>query len=194
MTGDRSTPATGSGASASSSGQRRGLAALLARRRVALGFLLAVFVLWLANPTMMSLAIGGAIALAGEAVRIWAAGHVEKSREVTRSGPYRWTRHPLYLGSSIIGAGIAVAAANWLIAVLVFGYLGSTISSAIRVEEAHLREKFGGAYDAYAAQMAPPMQRSFSAARALANREHHAVAGLVLAFALLALKVGLSIR
>ena len=138
---------------------------MLARRRVALGFLLAVFVLWLANPTMMSLAIGGAIALAGEAVRIWAAGHVEKSREVTRSGPYRWTRHPLYLGSSIIGAGIAVAAANWLIAVLVFGYLGSTISSAIRVEEAHLREKFGGAYDAYAGHMAPPMQRSPRASR-----------------------------
>jgi protein-S-isoprenylcysteine O-methyltransferase Ste14 len=174
--------------------RRRGLAALLARRRVALGFVLAIVVLWMADPTTTSLVVGGAIAAAGELVRIWAAGHVEKSREVTRSGPYRWTRHPLYLGSSVIGAGIAVATANWIVAVLVFAYLGSTISSAIRVEEAHLREKFGDAYDAYALRQAPPMQRSFSAARAISNREHHAVAGLVLAFALLALKVGLSIR
>ena len=166
----------------------------IARLRVPLGFLFGVVALWLAQPTRETLLWGALIALFGEGVRIWAAGHLEKGREVTRSGPYRVTRHPLYLGSSIIGAGIAVAAANWLIAVLVFGYLASTISSAIRVEEAHLREKFGGAYDAYAAHMAPPMQRSFSAARALANREHHAVAGLVLAFALLALKVGLSIR
>lgn len=173
--------------------ERRGLAALLARRRVALGFILAAVVLWLAQPTAASLAVGGAIALAGEAIRIWAAGHVEKSREVTRSGPYRYTRHPLYLGSSLIGVGVAVASAHWIIAAVVLTYLGTTIVSAIRVEEAHLREKFGGAYDAYASSAAPPMRRSFSLARAMANREHHAVAGLLLAFALLAIKAGLSI-
>ena len=46
--------------------------------------------------------------MAGECLRLWAAGHLEKSKEVTRSGPYRHTRHPLYLGSSIIGIGIAL--------------------------------------------------------------------------------------
>ena len=71
------------------------LAAALTRRRVALGFALAAIVLWLAQPTIRSMIVGAAIAVVGESLRIWAAGHVEKSREVTRSGPYRLTRHPL---------------------------------------------------------------------------------------------------
>jgi protein-S-isoprenylcysteine O-methyltransferase Ste14 len=166
----------------------------IARWRVTLGFLLAAVVLWIAQPTTMTLTIGAGVALVGELIRIWAAGHVEKSREVTRSGPYRFTRHPLYLGSSIIGVGIAIASGSAIVAVIIIGYLATTITAAIRAEEAHLREKFGDAYDAYAARVAPPMIRSFSMTRALANREHHTVAGLIAAFVLLALKVGYSIR
>ncbi|HUE85993.1 MAG TPA: methyltransferase [Vicinamibacterales bacterium] len=171
-----------------------GLGAALARRRVRLGFLSAAVVLWLAEPTSRSVTWGAIVAAIGELIRIWAAGHVEKSREVTRSGPYRFTRHPLYLGSSIIGIGIAVASASWLAAALVFGYLAAAITAAIRAEEAYLREKFGGDYDAYAARTAAPMIRSFSAARARANREHHTIAGLIVALLLLAFKVGYSIR
>jgi protein-S-isoprenylcysteine O-methyltransferase Ste14 len=170
------------------------LAQRVARWRVTLGFVLAAVVLWLAAPTPTSLLWGGLVAAAGEALRIWAAGHVEKSREVTRSGPYRFTRHPLYLGSSIIGIGIAVASASALVAAIVLGYLGTTIIAAIRAEEAHLRDKFGREYDAYAARTAPPMVRSFSPTRALANREHHTIAGLVVALLFLAFKVGYSIR
>jgi protein-S-isoprenylcysteine O-methyltransferase Ste14 len=167
---------------------------LLARWRVTLGFVLAVLVFYLAKPTVVTLVAGASVALAGEAVRVWAAGHVEKSREVTRSGPYRYTRHPLYLGSSIIGIGIAIASGSVLVAVIIMTYLLTTITAAMRAEEAHLREKFGAEYDAYAARVAPPMVRSFSLARAIANREHHTVAGLLIALALLALKVGYSIR
>ena len=65
---------------------------LLARFRVALGFGLAAVVLWVATPTWPSLALGGAIALAGEALRLWAAGHLEKSKEVTSSGDRKSTR------------------------------------------------------------------------------------------------------
>jgi protein-S-isoprenylcysteine O-methyltransferase Ste14 len=171
-----------------------GLAQRIARWRVSLGFAFAALVLWLAQPTRLTFVAGAGIALVGELIRIWAAGHVEKSREVTRSGPYRFTRHPLYLGSSIIGIGVAVASGSLLVAAIVITYLATTITAAIRAEEAHLREKFGDAYDAYAARVAPPMIRSFSVARALANREHHTIAGLAIAFALLALKVGYSIR
>ena len=166
----------------------------IARRRVFLGFIFAAIVLWLAHPTRPSLLIGASVATFGELIRIWAAGHVEKSREVTRSGPYQFTRHPLYLGSSIIAAGIVIASANWMVAVIVVLYVATTMTAAIRAEEAHLREKFGDEYDAYAARVAPPMHRSFSVARALANREHHTVAGLFVALALLALKVGLWLR
>jgi protein-S-isoprenylcysteine O-methyltransferase Ste14 len=166
----------------------------LARRRVALGFLFGALVWWLARPTWEQLGGGALVALLGEALRLWAAGHLEKSREVTRSGPYRWTRHPLYLGSSLIALGIAVASGSAVVAVLIALYVGTTIPAAIFSEEAHLREKFGGEYDAYRTRQSAPMLRRFSLARARGNREHHTVAGVFLGFALLALKVALSIR
>ena len=88
-----------------------------ARYRVRLGFAGAAVALILATPTPASLALGAAVASIGEAIRIWAAGHLDKGREVTSSGPYRFTRHPLYLGSSIIGrrglTGCARFQARW---------------------------------------------------------------------------------
>ena len=161
---------------------------LLARWRVTLGFVFAAVVLWLATPAPQSLMLGALIAAAGESIRLWAAGHLEKSKEVTQSGPYRYTRHPLYLGSSLIGIGMAVAANNWIVAVVVIVYLALTLTAAMRSEEAHLREKFGDAYDAYAEKRAPKIERSFSWQRAIGNREHHTIAGLVTGLLLLAAK------
>ena len=161
---------------------------LLARWRVFLGFVFAAIVMWLATPTRNSLLFGAAIAVIGECLRLWAAGHLEKSREVTRSGPYRHTRHPLYLGSSIIGVGIAVASHHLVVAAMVVGYMLLTLTAAMRSEEAHLREKFGDAYDAYAEKRAAPMDRPFSWPRAIGNREHHTMIGLATGLALLALK------
>src|SRR5262245_39247482 len=160
----------------------------LARWRVTLGFVFGAVVLWFAQPTWQSLAAGAAVAAVGEAIRIWAAGHLEKSREVKRSGPYRWTRHPLYLGSSIIAPGIAIASRSVLVSVLIALYVMTFIPAAIAAEESHLREKFGGAYDAYAASEAVPMIRRFSLARARDNREHHTVAGVMMGLTLLGLK------
>ena len=124
----------------------------------------------------------------GEALRLWASGHLEKSKEVTRSGPYRYTRHPLYLGSSLIGIGLAVASHHLVVVALVVLYLGTTLTAAMRAEEAHLRDKFGDAYDAYAEKRAAPMDRRFSWARAVYNREHHTMIGLALGLLALALK------
>jgi protein-S-isoprenylcysteine O-methyltransferase Ste14 len=160
----------------------------LARYRVRLGFAGAVLALLLATPTPLTLAVGAAVALVGEAIRIWAAGHLDKGREVTSSGPYRFTRHPLYLGSSIIGVGFAIASGSWIVAAVVVVYLAVTIGSAIRSEEGHLTEKFGGAYPAYRDGLVVDAQRRFSVARVMANREYRAVAGLVAALALLAWK------
>src|SRR5206468_12089219 len=121
----------------------------LARRRVSLGFLFGVVVLWLAQPTAATLAAGVPIAVAGEAIRIWAAGHLNKSREVTASGPYRWFAHPLYVGSSVIGAGLAIACASLVVFAIVAIYLGVTLPVAVRNEEAFLRRNFGDQYDRY---------------------------------------------
>ena len=53
-----------------------------------------------------SLAIGMSVAACGEAMRIWAAGHLRQvARGHRRPGPYRWFAHPLYVGSSVMGVG-----------------------------------------------------------------------------------------
>ena len=150
-----------------------------ARWRVPIGFAAAILVLWLARPTRASLQVGLPIALLGQALRIWAAGHLEKSREVTTSGPYRFTRHPLYLGSTLMGAGLAIAARHWLVAVLIVAYLATTLWTAIRTEEAYLRATFGDAYDRYAGGSQPTASRHFAVERALRNKEYRAPLGLL---------------
>jgi protein-S-isoprenylcysteine O-methyltransferase Ste14 len=169
--------------------QGSGAARFLARWRVFLGFVFAGVALYLATPTRTSLLIGALVSLSGELLRLWAAGHLEKSKEVTRSGPYQFTRHPLYLGSTFIGIGFAIAANHLVVAIIVIAYLVLTLTAAMRSEEAHLREKFGDAYDAYAEKRAEPMPRRFSWQRALHNREHHTIAGLLGGLAILAAKV-----
>lgn len=163
-----------------------GLLRRVARLRVPLGFLFSGLAIWFADPTPNTLQVGGAVAIAGEAIRVWAAGHLEKGREVTSSGPYAFTRHPLYLGSTLIGIGLAIAAASLVVAVLVAAYLAVTLTAAIRTEEAHLTEKFGGAYPAYREGRVPGAPRRFSLARATRNREYRAVSGLLLVLAALA--------
>ncbi len=165
----------------------------LARRRVALGFVTAVAAVVLAQPTWQSWLAGLAVAAAGEALRVWAAGHLEKGREVTQSGPYRWTRHPLYVGSSVLALGVVIASRSVTLGVLAAIYVGATITAAVRSEEAFLRQRFGEAYDRYARSDSAPVTRRFSLARAVRNREYRAVLGVLLGFALLALKIVLSI-
>ena len=160
----------------------------LARKRVPLGFVAGLVALWLASPTRRSLAIGAPVAFAGELIRIWAAGHLEKGREVTTSGPYGFVRHPLYVGSSVMGVGLAIASASVIVGALVLVYLGVTLSAAIATEEAHLTEKFGGAYPAYRHGLNTAAARRFSVARARRNREYRALVGLGVALALLSRK------
>ena len=158
---------------------------LLARLRVPLGFVGTAAAFVLARPTSQSLMIGGGIAMLGEALRVWASGHIDKGREVTRSGPYRFVRHPLYLGSAIIGLGFMIAARSLVATALVSVYLVATFVAAIRTEEATLDARFGGEYAAYRDGRATPVSRSFTFARVAANREYRAVIGMVLGFALL---------
>jgi protein-S-isoprenylcysteine O-methyltransferase Ste14 len=161
------------------------VAAQLARYRVRLGFLAAIGAFLLARPTVTSVAWGAGVAAIGEALRIWAAGHLEKGREVTASGPYRLTRHPLYVGSSIMGAGFAIASARLAAVALVAIYLALTIGAAIKSEESHLTEKFGRAYPEYREGRSSTAPRRFSLARAWRNREYRSLAGVVAALALL---------
>jgi phospholipid methyltransferase len=167
------------------------MAARLARLRVPLGFLFGAIVFWLARPTPTTLAAGAPVAVVGESLRVWAAGHLNKSREVTASGPYRWFAHPLYVGSSVMGAGLAIAAGSAVAGILVVVYLATTLTAAIGSEEAFLRRTFGVRYDRYrqgADAGAIDRARRFTLAQALANREQRAIAGLIVALLLLVLK------
>jgi protein-S-isoprenylcysteine O-methyltransferase Ste14 len=166
-------------------------AARLARVRVPIGFAASLIALLLAHPTRGSIVAGLSLAVAGEAIRVWAAGHLEKGKEVTSSGPYRLTGHPLYLGSALLGVGFAVGSNSVIVGVMAVLYLGLTLGAAIRSEEAALRAKFGGEYDAYRAGRAGGSGRSFSLERAVRNREHRAVAGVAGVMILLALKAWL---
>jgi protein-S-isoprenylcysteine O-methyltransferase Ste14 len=160
----------------------------LARRRVTIGFASGVLAVWLARPTAGSLAAGASVALLGEAVRVWAAGHLEKGREVTVSGPYAFTRHPLYVGSTLIGIGLAIASASVIVSALVVAYLAITLTAAVRTEEAHLTEKFGAVYPAYREGRAQGERRRFTLARVIRNREYRAVLGLLAVLAVFAWK------
>lgn len=162
---------------------------VLARRRVALGFLCGVTALVLGRPTRESLLIGGAVAIVGEAIRLWAAGHLEKSREVTTSGPYRFTRHPLYLGSAIITLGFVIATRSTTVAILAAVYLGMTYTAAIRREERFLTAQFGEAYPDYKAGRLGGVSREFSLERARRNGEFRTVAGLLIAMVLLGIRL-----
>ena len=116
--------------------------AVARRIRVPMGFVLAVLYLWLAQPSWRSLATGGFVALCGVALRAAASGHVRKNAELTTTGPYGYTRNPLYLGSMIIGAGFALAARNlWLVAAMAIMFAAIYVP-VIRSEEFFLRSRF----------------------------------------------------
>src|SRR5947209_4872336 len=92
----------------------------VARRiRVPLGFALAAFYVWIARPSWTSLAVGALVAGPGILLRALASGHVKKNEELATSGPYAYTRNPLYLGSLIMAIGFAIAARSlWVLIVM----------------------------------------------------------------------------
>ena len=117
--------------------------AKIARRiRVPLSFAFTALYLWLAKPTVLCVLIGSALIVPGLAIRALASGHVQKNEQLTTSGPYAYTRNPLYLGSLILAVGFAISARNWWIgAGLVLIFLAIYLP-VIREEEAFLAEHF----------------------------------------------------
>jgi len=153
---------------------------LPSRLRVPLGWAAGIVVLVLARPTPLSLALGLPLAALGEALRLWASGHIEKTRELATGGPYARTRNPLYLGSLLMALGAAVAAASPWVALAVALYLLAFYPSVVREEADFLAKKFGPDYGAWAGAVplflprltpAGPRASRFDWARVRANRE-----------------------
>jgi protein-S-isoprenylcysteine O-methyltransferase Ste14 len=116
--------------------------AIARRIRVPLGFAFAALFLWQAKPTLFSIVFGGAVVVPGLLLRALASGHVQKNRELATSGPYAYTRNPLYLGSIVIATGFAVAGRNWWIAAVLAVLFAVIYIPVIRSEEDFLQQLF----------------------------------------------------
>jgi len=110
-------------------------------------------VIALARPTPWSLLGGLALGLLGEALRIWASGHIEKTRVLATGGPYAHTRNPLYLGSTLMAAGIALASASPWAALAGAIYFLAFYPSAIRGEAAFLATRFPDTFGPWAREV-----------------------------------------
>jgi protein-S-isoprenylcysteine O-methyltransferase Ste14 len=171
-----------------------------ARWRVKLGFAGGILYLIFAQPTPRRLAVGSAIALLGLLLRGLAAGQLEKNQSLATSGLYAGTRHPLYLGSLLMGAGFVVAGASWWLAGVFALFFGLVYGSVIRREDEFLRQKFGRVYDQYASEtpvLVPRWDRlrhasaGFRWERYRRNREYEAALGFAAAVVILVVKMSL---
>lgn len=173
----------------------------IARRiRVPLGFLFAAVFLWLARPTPMFLALSLLLVIPGLLLRGFASGYVKKNAELTTTGPYAYTRNPLYLGSILIAVGFALAARSFWIALVLVALFLAIYLPVIRSEEQYLRSVFPG-FDDYAARVPRLIPRlvparqpgsepgAFSPALYRKHREYNALIGAVSMYAALILKL-----
>ncbi len=177
-----------------------------ARWRVRVGYPVAAVYWLLAVPTSQSILIGGIIAALGLLVRAAASGHLRKDEALATSGPYAYTRNPLYLGSALLAAGFLVAGRSWIGGAIVAFYFAVFYSAVIRSEERDVRERFGTAFDQYASRVPsffPRLTRSqtgtpaagsvngFSWAQYVRNREYEALLGTIAGLAAVWLRMWL---
>jgi len=109
-------------------------------------FLLVIF----AKPHFPGTAIGIMLILAGELIRIWAAGHLQKNEILTVTGPYAHVKNPLYIGTILITAGFCILADNiYLLAAVTFAFCFHYIPYKKRIEGDRLKKIFGSQFEDY---------------------------------------------
>jgi protein-S-isoprenylcysteine O-methyltransferase Ste14 len=172
---------------------------VLGTLRVVSVYVLVALLVWISRPTPLSVTVGFVFVALGEAIRFWAAGHLRKTVELITSGPYRYSRNPLYLGRLLIFTGVCVMAwvgreqfhANLLVLVLGWAvFFLYYFRRKERVEPARLREVHGEIYERYfraVPALFPTLKPypegasvGWSSERMLRNREHWMVIGLAL--------------
>lgn len=166
------------------------------RIRVPLGFIFAAFFLWRAQPLWWSLAAGSLVALCGVWIRAISSGHVKKNEELATTGPYAYTRNPLYFGSIVIAMGFALASLRWEIAAALVLMFAVIYIPVIRGEEQFLNSHFPS-YAEYCSRVPRLLPRlragsegssSFSRELYLKHREYNALLGTIAVIVALAAK------
>ena len=160
----------------------------VARLRVPSGFLIVIVFGWFSRPTPQSMALGIPVSLLGLALRAWAAGCLAKNQQLATGGPYAYTRNPLYIGTLLVAAGLAVAASSIGLAALFTGVFLLVYLPVIQNEEQHLRKIFPE-YAGYAERVPALLPRltpspeknsnPFRSALYLKNQEYQAGLGFL---------------
>lgn len=156
----------------------------VARMRVPAGFVMVAAFAWFGHPDQLSLSVGLPASLLGIALRAWAAGHLAKNQRLATSGPYSFTRNPLYLGTLLTALGLAGAARSYGLAALFAGLFLLVYLPAIELEEQHLARLLPG-YAEFARRVPLLIPRwpsqfgpdRFSFALYSRNREYEALGG-----------------
>lgn len=174
------------------------------RLRLRAVWLLVIPFLWLCRPTPVLLAVGAPVAVLGLLLRGWAAGTIEKERELATGGPYAHTRNPLYLGSFLLGLGLTTAGGHWAWPALFLAFYAVAYGRTMAAEARLLEERFGERYRSWAAAVPALLPRvtpwreagadpdGFTWARYRRNREWEAALGALAGFSFLALKAWLA--
>jgi hypothetical protein len=178
---------------------------MVARRiRVPLGFATAALYLielLRHRPPQPAVLWSFALVVPGLWLRGYASGYVEKNRKLTQTGPYAYTRNPLYLGSILMAVGFAVALCSWLVAAALAAVFILIYVPVIASEERFLRDHFSD-FSAYCSRVPRLLPRltaagvptsgerddteviagNFSFARYLRHREYNATIGAALLY------------
>lgn len=170
---------------------------LLQRLRVPLGFLFAIVFLIFAKPLPITVLIGGIIAISGLLIRAWSSGHIRKNQNLAVSGPYSFTRNPLYLGSFLLVLGFCVASSVWWLGLIFIILFLSIYLPVMRVESEDLTRLFGEDYAEYARNVPLFFPRltawkksseKFDFQLYLRYREYRAALGFIFTLCVLAVK------
>jgi protein-S-isoprenylcysteine O-methyltransferase Ste14 len=161
------------------------------RWRVRLGYPLAIVVLAFSHPTPRSIFLGALVGVVGLLVRAYAAGYLHKQEVLSVTGPYAYTRNPLYLGSAILALGAGIATRSWISACILVLYFAVFYSAVMRREAKELYLRHGASFEEYARTVSLFLPRltpaklpgssagSFSFAQYRKNHEWQAAAGFL---------------
>jgi protein-S-isoprenylcysteine O-methyltransferase Ste14 len=169
------------------------------RWRVRLGYPLAIAVLAFSRPTPRGILLGALVGVPGLLLRAYAAGYLHKQEVLTVTGPYAYTRNPLYLGSAILALGAGIATRSWISAIILIVYFAVFYSVVMQREAKELHLRHGASFDEYtrvvplfiprltAAKLPRESAGSFSFTQYKKNHEWQAAVGFL--FLLLVLLV-----
>ena len=170
----------------------------LQKLRVPMGFLTAILFVVLSRPTSLTMLIGIPVALIGIGIRAWASGHLRKNKVLTVSGPYAYTRNPLYLGSFILAVGLVVCGGVWWLGLLLLTLFLAIYIPVMKAEIGEMRQLFPDEFPEFEANVPLFLPRltpwksgagKFDTSLYLKYREYRALIGLLIVAAILTIKI-----